>query len=248
MRYRTRLLIFKNKYNKNRRHIKVTLSKSGRNLTGKQTVFNRKFRVKTKTPVFNFKVPFMSRFFFLKWINLNKKITKKYNVLSTWDNTLFCLPNILGSTVGLHFHIYGKLIKNYSILRFGIPCFLSRIPDFFKICNIFDKNQTKPTYAAASGSFCTKIPKKKRDKLLKIVLPSKIIKYFKSDYLCFVGRNDLSSKKLLKPGKAGYNYNIGIKSSVRGVAMNPVDHPNGGRTKSCSPEKSPWGWIAKLNK
>jgi ribosomal protein L2 len=35
---------------------------------------------------------------------------------------------------------------------------------------------------------------------------------------------------------------------VRGVAMNPVDHPNGGRTKSCSPELSPWGWIAKKNK
>jgi ribosomal protein L2 len=30
--------------------------------------------------------------------------------------------------------------------------------------------------------------------------------------------------------------------------MNPVDHPNGGRTKSCSPELSPWGWIAKKNK
>jgi ribosomal protein L2 len=30
--------------------------------------------------------------------------------------------------------------------------------------------------------------------------------------------------------------------------MNPVDHPHGGRTKSNSPERSPWGWIAKKNK
>jgi ribosomal protein L2 len=29
--------------------------------------------------------------------------------------------------------------------------------------------------------------------------------------------------------------------------MNPVDHPNGGRTKSCKPEKSLWGWVAKKN-
>jgi large subunit ribosomal protein L2 len=35
---------------------------------------------------------------------------------------------------------------------------------------------------------------------------------------------------------------------VRGVAMNPVDHPHGGRTKSSSPEISPWGWVAKKNK
>lgn len=38
------------------------------------------------------------------------------------------------------------------------------------------------------------------------------------------------------------------KIHVRGVAMNPVDHPNGGRTKAKQPEKSPWGWIAKHNR
>jgi large subunit ribosomal protein L2 len=70
-------------------------------------------------------------------------------------------------------------------------------------------------------------------------MPSKIVKFFKFDTVCFVGKNDLSYKKLLQPGKAGSNQNIGFKSSVRGVAKNPVDHPNGGRTKSCSPEKSP---------
>jgi ribosomal protein L2 len=32
------------------------------------------------------------------------------------------------------------------------------------------------------------------------------------------------------------------------VAMNPVDHPHGGRTKTNSPELTPWGKIAKLNK
>ena len=41
------------------------------------------------------------------------------------------------------------------------------------------------------------------------------------------------------PGKAGISNLLGIKPSVRGVAKNPVDHPNGGRTKSCSPERSP---------
>jgi ribosomal protein L2 len=30
--------------------------------------------------------------------------------------------------------------------------------------------------------------------------------------------------------------------------MNPVDHPNGGRTKTVRPERSPWGWVAKIKK
>jgi ribosomal protein L2 len=32
------------------------------------------------------------------------------------------------------------------------------------------------------------------------------------------------------------------------VAMNPVDHPNGGRTKTNSPERTPWSKIAKRSK
>ena len=39
--------------------------------------------------------------------------------------------------------------------------------------------------------------------------------------------------------KAGYSRNNGVRPSVRGVAMNPVDHPHGGRTKTSSPEVTP---------
>lgn len=41
---------------------------------------------------------------------------------------------------------------------------------------------------------------------------------------------------------------LGFKSTVRGVAQNAVDHPNGGRTKTNKPERSPWGWVAKKGK
>jgi ribosomal protein L2 len=30
--------------------------------------------------------------------------------------------------------------------------------------------------------------------------------------------------------------------------MNAVDHPNGGRTKTNKPEKTPWGKVAKKSK
>jgi large subunit ribosomal protein L2 len=32
---------------------------------------------------------------------------------------------------------------------------------------------------------------------------------------------------------------------VRGVAMNPVDHPHGGRTKAIRYQRTPWGKTTK---
>jgi large subunit ribosomal protein L2 len=49
-------------------------------------------------------------------------------------------------------------------------------------------------------------------------------------------------------GKAGRSRNLGIRPSVRGVAMNAVDHPHGGgkggRGKG-KPSQSIWGWVCK---
>src|SRR5580658_1490846 len=48
-------------------------------------------------------------------------------------------------------------------------------------------------------------------------------------------------------GKAGRSRHLGKRSHVRGVAMNPVDHPHGGgegRSKGNHPQ-SPWGQPAK---
>ncbi len=52
-------------------------------------------------------------------------------------------------------------------------------------------------------------------------------------------------------GKAGRNRQLGIRPSVRGMAMNPVDHPHGGgegRSKSGKHPQSPWGKCAKGTK
>ena len=52
-------------------------------------------------------------------------------------------------------------------------------------------------------------------------------------------------------GKAGRKRWLGIRPTVRGVAMNPVDHPMGGgegRTSGGSHPRSPWGKLAKGGK
>lgn len=52
-------------------------------------------------------------------------------------------------------------------------------------------------------------------------------------------------------GKAGRKRWLGIRPTVRGVVMNPVDHPMGGgegRTSGGGPAVSPWGKLAKGGK
>jgi ribosomal protein L2 len=63
-----------------------------------------------------------------------------------------------------------------------------------------------------------------------------------------VGNKDWGSIHL---GKAGRKRYLGIRPTVRGVAMNPVDHPMGGgegRTSGGSHPRSPWGQLAKGGK
>ncbi len=46
-------------------------------------------------------------------------------------------------------------------------------------------------------------------------------------------------------GKAGRARWQGVRPHVRGISMNPVDHPNGGRTNGGCHWSSPWGQSAK---
>ncbi len=46
-------------------------------------------------------------------------------------------------------------------------------------------------------------------------------------------------------GKAGANRWRGVRPTVRGVAMNPVDHPHGGRSNGGGHPLSPWGTPTK---
>jgi len=80
---------------------------------------------------------------------------------------------------------------------------------------------------------------------VEIQAPSKK-KIFVSKYsLATVGRVGFVEHKLEKKGNAGFNRFKGFRPTVRGEAMNAVDHPHGGRTKGGKPRQSPWGKILK---
>ncbi len=62
-----------------------------------------------------------------------------------------------------------------------------------------------------------------------------------------IGKVGNSEHELITLGKAGRKRHMGRRPVVRGVAMNPVDHPHGGgegkATKGNPHPVSPWGWI-----
>jgi large subunit ribosomal protein L2 len=74
---------------------------------------------------------------------------------------------------------------------------------------------------------------------------------FNINCLATIGINFFFIKWLLHKKKAGVNRWLGIRPSVRGVAMNPIDHPHGGgqgKTSGGRCSVSPWSILTKGKK
>lgn len=84
----------------------------------------------------------------------------------------------------------------------------------------------------------------KEGNYVTIKLPSSEMRMVRKECLATVGVLGNSEFKNLKIGKAGRKRHIGIKPTVRGVTMNPCDHPHGGGEGKTGPggnPKTPWG-------
>lgn len=82
-------------------------------------------------------------------------------------------------------------------------------------------------------------------KYAQIKMPSGEIRLVKKECLCTVGQASNPDKRHIVLGKAGRSRHMGIRPTVRGTAMNPVDHPHGGGEGNQSiglrHPKTPWG-------
>ncbi|MBX2811833.1 MAG: 50S ribosomal protein L2 [Myxococcales bacterium] len=88
----------------------------------------------------------------------------------------------------------------------------------------------------------------KEGKYVTIRLPSTEMRRVLGACMATVGQlgNEQHENRVL--GKAGRSRWLGIRPSVRGAAMNPVDHNNGGgegRAKGGKPPRTPWGKMAR---
>jgi ribosomal protein L2 len=107
------------------------------------------------------------------------------------------------------------------------------------ICFIFNKNNQYMTFSKSSGCNATKKKTHKKYKLIYIELPSLKIITVKYDIYCVYSNNKNNFLNKVVEGGWGFSHKNKKLVSVRGVAKNPVDHPNGGRTKAKQPELSP---------
>lgn len=84
----------------------------------------------------------------------------------------------------------------------------------------------------------------KEGNYVTIKLPSGEMRMVRKECMATIGALGNSEFKNLKIGKAGRKRYMGIRPTVRGVTMNPCDHPHGGGEGKTGPgghPKTPWG-------
>lgn len=117
---------------------------------------------------------------------------------------------------------------------------ISGIPIGTPIYNVCPKVFEKGKISRAAGTFS--IIKEKTDKHALIELSSGEQRYISSK--CFASVGEVSKKlhSLTRLGKAGQSRWLNRRPTVRGVSMNPIDHPHGGgEGKKSGKSKTPWG-------
>lgn len=101
-------------------------------------------------------------------------------------------------------------------------------------------------YSRAAGTYCQLLFRSK--KICKIKLPSGQIIALSSQCFATFGAISNIYHRFINIGKAGRNILYGKKPKVRGIAMNPVDHPHGGRTNGGCSWVTPWGKPFRFKK
>ena len=84
----------------------------------------------------------------------------------------------------------------------------------------------------------------KEGNYVTIKLPSGEMRMVRKECMATIGTLGNAEFKNLKIGKAGRKRYMGIRPTVRGVTMNPCDHPHGGGEGKTGPgghPKTPWG-------
>jgi len=110
---------------------------------------------------------------------------------------------------------------------------LGLMPEGTIVCNVEGRIGDRGKYARASGNYATIVAHMPDEGRTRIRLPSGIKKAVSSTCRGMVGivaGGGRIDKPVLKAGNSYWKYKSKRKSwpRVRGVAMNPVDHPHGG--------------------
>lgn len=225
-------------------------NKSGRSKYGTTILRNRCYNKFNTFIKVNLNREYLNLFAIIVSLNYISKNSCFIGLIKYSNGSMSYIKLVSGLFLGDYtksIYAVSKVIHNFkSILGSYIVLILA--PIHFVFSNIVDANSNISKYVRAAGTFLSISKQMDEYEVFVINLPTGTNKYFSINSRATIGRNSNTLNSYTYIGKAGINRSKGIKPSVRGVAMNPVDHPHGGRTKTNQPEVSPWGWVTKINK
>jgi len=131
-------------------------------------------------------------------------------------------------------------------IRPGNSLPLSKIPLGTHIHNIELRIGRGGQIVRSAGTYAQLMAKEDRYALVK--LPSGEVRMVLLNCRATIGQLGNVVHENISLGKAGRKRRLGRRPKVRGVAMNPVDHPMGGgegRSSGGRHPCSPWGWPTK---
>lgn len=126
-----------------------------------------------------------------------------------------------------------------SDLKLGYRTSFKFIPTGSILHSISIRKNQNIKYVRSAGTSCQLIQKSWQG--CKIRLPSGNLLNTSIDAFGTIGVLSNIQHNQIVIGKAGKNRLKGIRPTVRGIAMNPVDHPHGGRSNGGRPSVTPWG-------
>lgn len=131
-------------------------------------------------------------------------------------------------------------------LKIGSSFQVGSLPLGVSVYNVAFSDSSKGFFSRSAG--CSARLLTKTQTFCRIRLPSGEERLIPSNMIVSLGTLSNSSHKSINIGKAGRSRWLNRRPSVRGVAMNPVDHPHGGgegKTSGGRPSVTPWGKVAR---
>ncbi|MDG2466509.1 MAG: 50S ribosomal protein L2 [Alphaproteobacteria bacterium] len=135
---------------------------------------------------------------------------------------------------------------NRADIKPGNAMPLSSIPVGTIVHNVELKPGKGGQIARSAGTYVQLIGRDHSYSILR--LASSEVRMVRSECMATIGAVSNSDQQNIKIGKAGRNRWLGKRPHVRGVAMNPVDHPHGGgegKTSGGRHPVTPWGKPTK---
>jgi large subunit ribosomal protein L2 len=138
---------------------------------------------------------------------------------------------------------------NESPIKIGNCLALANIPLGVEIHGIELKPGKGAQLVRGAGLSCQILAKE--GKYAHVKMPSGEMRLLDLRCRATIGKVSNALYSSVSIGKAGRKRHMGIRPHVRGVAMNPIDHPMGGgegRSHGGRQPTSPWGWLTKGKK